>query len=158
MPRKYNICFARLQRLKVQGKVNPVSPICVQIARFDTFKMRAVHTPNDHFACIWYSKPSINFCGGQMRPHTTRHFIRIPTSPARISDERWVPFSSFFNAGDNQIDIHVNPSPSDIDERKSMSFNGDAVTLCNYCRLICLTDSPLNVFLMTFLVRNVLFP
>ena len=46
------ICFARLQRLKVQGKVNPVSPICVQIARFDTFKMRAVHTPNDHFACI----------------------------------------------------------------------------------------------------------
>ena len=41
--------------------INPVSPICVQIARFDTFKMRAVglHTPNDHFACICYAKPSI---------------------------------------------------------------------------------------------------
>ena len=27
-----------------------------------------------------------------------------------------LPFTLFFNAGDNQIDIHVNPSPSDIDE------------------------------------------
>ena len=80
---------------------------------------------------IGYSKPSINFCGGQMRPHATHPFI-IPTSPARIFDERWVPFSSFFNAGDNQIDIHVNPSPSDIDEWISLSINGDAVTLCNY--------------------------
>jgi hypothetical protein len=65
------------------GKTNPVSPICVQIARFYTFKMRAVHTPNDNFACIRYSKPSFNFCGGQMRQHTTHHFIPIPTSPAR---------------------------------------------------------------------------
>ena len=85
-----------------------------------------------------------------MHPHTTHHFIRIPTSPARISNERWLPFSLFFNAGVRQIDVHVIPSPSDIDERKSMSINGDAVTLCNYILLICLTDSPLNVFLMTF--------
>ena len=58
-------------------------------------------------------------------------------------------FCGVFQRGVRQIDIHVNPSPSDIDERKSMSINGDAVTICNYCRLICLTDSPLNVFLMT---------
>ena len=68
-------------------------------------------------------------------------------SLASISDEKWVPFSSFFNAGVrqidihvipfasffnagvNQIDIHVNPSPSDIDERKSMFINGDAVAI-----------------------------
>ena len=48
-----------------------------------------------------------------------------------ISEEKWVPFSSFFNAGVRQIDIHVNPHRG-IDEMKSMSINGDAVTLCNY--------------------------
>ena len=38
-------------------------------------------------------------------------------------------FFVVFQRGVRQIDIHVNPSPSDIDERKSMFINGDAVAI-----------------------------
>ena len=52
-----------------------------------------------------------------------------PRIPGVIFRRKMGTFFVVFQRGVRQRDIHVYPSPSDIDERKSMFINGDAVAI-----------------------------